>query len=187
MQPAGQPVGAGFKPALPTKSPTHPFPAEPLNQHHPRPFRTAKGARASEAQRTDNRAGYARGGEGHTNQTTNTPLPRRTAKPTAPTPLSQGERGASERSPEDRQQSGVCPGRRRACQPNHHVRPSPQSIHQSCPIATNNPLSPPRERARVRGNRGRGEPANQTTNTKSQESHPKSQFSHLNTSTSVLQ
>ena len=72
-----------------------------------------KGARASEARRTDNRAGYARGGEGHTNQT-----------PTIP---------------------------------------SPHSIQQSRPIATNNPLSSPRERARVRGNRGqRGGPANQT-------------------------
>ena len=76
---------------------------------HPRPFRMAKGARASEAQRTDNRAGYARGGAG--------PHP-----------------------------------------PNHHVRPSPQSIHQSRPIAASNPLSPPRERARVRGTGDRGGP-----------------------------
>ena len=34
--------------------------------------------------------------------------------------MSEGQCGASKRSPEDRQQSGVCPGWRRAYQPNPH-------------------------------------------------------------------
>ena len=59
MQPPN--VGAGFKPALPTKPPP-----KTKRSRSNRPFRMAKGARASEAMR----AGYARGGAGHTNQTT---------------------------------------------------------------------------------------------------------------------
>ena len=53
-----------------------------------RPFRRAKGARASGAQRTDNRAGYARGGEGHGTQTIHTLSPQQHPHPplTFPSP-----------------------------------------------------------------------------------------------------
>ena len=68
-----------------------------------------------------------------TYQTTNTPVPRRPAKPTAPTPLSPGERGASKRSAA----SGVCPGRQGAHQPNNHT-PITAATHSS---AANIPLS----------------------------------------------
>ena len=53
------------------------------------------------------------------------------------TPLSHHERGASQRSPEDRQQSGVCPGRRGAPLPNPtHTQPfqSFQILVQTQPI-----------------------------------------------------
>ena len=59
-----------------------------------------------------------------TNQTTNTPLPRRPAEPPTPTPLSHSERGASKRS----YASGVCPGRKGHANQTTTI-PSPHPVH----------------------------------------------------------